>query len=323
MNELRIIAEDARNILIAGHKRPDGDCTGACIAAYRYLKNIYPDKEITAYLEVLPERFAFMDEDGAILSHELPKGQFDLVIAVDSSTADCLGSAQEAFYQAKKTVCVDHHISNRSYAGQNFINVSASSTCEVLYEMMSDEDIDEKIAEALYIGIIFDSGVFRYSNTSKKTMEIAGTLMEKGIPFWEYIDKCFYERTYTQTQLLGRTLLASMRLMDGKCIVAVITRRMMEFYGAKTEDVEGIVEQLRITKGVEVAILLHEIGEQEFKVSMRSNNYVDVSKVAAFFNGGGHIKAAGCYMQGSMHDVVNNLTEHIEIQMKPEERETI
>lgn len=323
MNELRIIAEDAQSILVAGHKRPDGDCTGACIAAYRYLKNIYPDKEITAYLEVLPERFAFMDEDRTILSHEVPKGQFDLVIALDASTADCLGNAQEAFYQAKRTLCIDHHISNRSYAGQNFINVSASSTCEVLYEMMSDEDIDEKIAEALYIGIIFDSGVFRYSNTSKKTMEIAGTLMEKGIPFWDYIDKCFYERTYTQTQLLGRTLLASMRLMDGKCIVAVITRRMMEFYGAKTEDIEGIVDQLRITKGVEVAILLHEIGEQEFKVSMRSNNYVDVSKVAAFFNGGGHIKAAGCYMQGSMHDVVNNLTEHIEIQMKPEERETI
>lgn len=315
MNELRIIAEEAQSILICGHKRPDGDCTGACIASYHYLKNIYPDKEIVAYLEVLPDRFAFMDEEEKIISHEVPKKPFDLVIALDSSTADCLGEAQNAFYQAKKTLCVDHHISNRSYAGQNFINANASSACEVLYEMMADEDIDEKIAEALYIGIIFDTGVFRYSNTSKKTMEIAGKLMDKGIPFWDYIDKCFYERTYTQTQLLGRTLLASMRVMDGKCIVAVITRRMMEFYGAQTEDIEGIVDQLRITKGVEVAILLHEIGEQQYKVSMRSNRYVDVSRVAAFFNGGGHVKAAGCVMQGSMHDVINNLTEHIEIQM--------
>lgn len=315
MNELRIIAEEAQSILICGHKRPDGDCTGACIASYHYLKNIYPDKEIVAYLEVLPDRFAFMDEEEKIISHEVPKKPFDLVIALDSSTADCLGEAQNAFYQAKKTLCVDHHISNRSYAGQNFINANASSACEVLYEMMADEDIDEKIAEALYIGIIFDTGVFRYSNTSKKTMEIAGKLMDKGIPFWDYIDKCFYERTYTQTQLLGRTLLASMRVMDGKCIVAVITRRMMEFYGAQTEDIEGIVDQLRITKDVEVAILLHEIGEQQYKVSMRSNRYVDVSRVAAFFNGGGHVKAAGCVMQGSMHDVINNLTEHIEIQM--------
>ena len=142
------------------------------------------------------------------------------------------------------------------------------------------------------------------------------TLMEKGIPFWDYIDKCFYERTYTQAQLLGRTLLASMRVFDGKCIVATITRRMMEFYGAKTEDIEGIVDQLRITKGIEVAILLHETDEQCYKVSMRSNDYVDVGKVASYFNGGGHVKAAGCTMLGSIHDVINNLTEQLAFQMK-------
>lgn len=316
MNELRIIAEEAESILIAGHKRPDGDCTGGCIAAYHYLNNIYPDKKVDVYLETLPEVFAFMDEEKQIVSHEIKDMRYDLVIALDSSTADCLGEAQNAFYKAKKTLCVDHHISNRAYAGINFIKKDASSTCEVLYEMMSDEDIDFKIAEALYIGIIFDSGVFHHSNTSKNTMEIAGRLMEKGIPFWKYIDKCFYERTYLQTQLLGRTLLASMRVMDGKCIVATITRRMMEFYDAKTEDIEGIVEQLRITKGVEVAILLHEIGEQQFKVSMRSNDHVDVSKIATYFGGGGHVKAAGCTLQGSMHDVVNNLTEHIEMQLQ-------
>ena len=168
----------------------------------------------------------------------------------------------------------------------------------------------------MYIGILFDSGNFRYSNTSRKTMEIAGFLIEKGIPFWNYIDKCFYQRTYTQAQLLGRTLLESMRIMDGKCIVAVITRKMMRFYGAKTEDIDGIVDQLRITEGVEVAILLHEIGEQEYKVSLRSNDYVDVCQVATYYNGGGHIKAAGCTMSGSMHDVVNNLTKVLERQLK-------
>ena len=103
--------------------------------------------------------------------------------------------------------------------------------------------------------------------------------------------------------------------MDGKCIVATITRRMMEFYEAKTEDIEGIVDQLRITQGVEVAILLHEIGVQEYKVSLRSNDYIDVSKIASFFGGGGHVKAAGFTMRGSAHDVVNNITGHIESQM--------
>ena len=318
MNELKEIAKEAESILVEGHKRPDGDCVGECFAVYYYLKKIYPEKCIDTYLETLPEVYSFLDEDGTVVSGKVKDIRYDLVIALDSSTADCLGDAQDAFYQAKKTFCVDHHISNKAYAGQNLINPKASATCEVLFEAIPEEDIDFKIAEALYIGIVFDSGMFRHSNTTKRTMEIAGILMEKGIPFWQYIDKCFYERTYTQTQLLGRTLLASMRLMDGNCIVAAITKRMMEFYGAKPEDTEGIVDQLRITKGVEVAILLYEIGEQEYKVSMRSNNFVDVSKIASFFNGGGHVKAAGCVMQGSMHDVVNNLTEHIEMQMKQE-----
>ncbi|MBC8557084.1 DHH family phosphoesterase [Jutongia hominis] len=316
MNELRILSEEANDILIAGHIRPDGDCVGACIAAYHYLHNIYPEKNIEVYLENTPETFAFMDKDNAIISHTITDKQYDLFLALDTSSPDRLGEAQKNFFRAKMTMCVDHHISNRSYAGQNFIEPDASSACEVLYGLMADEDIDFAIAEALYIGIIFDSGVFRYSNTSKKTMEIAGTLMEKGIPFWDYIDKCFYERTYTQAQLLGRTLLASMRVFDGKCIVATITRRMMEFYGAKTEDIEGIVDQLRITKGIEVAILLHETDEQCYKVSMRSNDYVDVGKVASYFNGGGHVKAAGCTMLGSIHDVINNLTEQLAFQMK-------
>ncbi len=315
MNELKEIAKDAESILIAGHKRPDGDCVCACAAAYHYLKKIYPDKQIDVYLETLPEVYSFLDEEGTIFSNQVKNICYDLVIALDSSTADCLGDAEKAFYWAKKTFCIDHHISNEAYAGQNLINPKASAACEVLFGTMPEEEIDFKIAEALYIGIVFDSGMFRHSNTSRRTMEIAGILMEKGIPFWQYIDKCFYERTYTQTQLLGRTLLASMRLMDGKCIVAAITRRMMEFYGAKPEDTEGIIDQLRITKGVEVAILLYEVGDQQYKVSMRSNNYVDVSKIASFFHGGGHVKAAGCIMQGSMHDVVNNLTEHIEMQL--------
>lgn len=316
MNGLKSISQEANRILIAGHLRPDGDCTGACVATYHYLKDLYPEKEITVYMEKLPEIFQFLDPEGTIVSNVLPSSDVDLFLSLDCSTPDRLGEAEPFFVKAKRRVCVDHHISNPLYANENYVVPKASSTCEVLYDFMEEERITKKIAEALYIGIIFDTGVFRYSNTSRHTMEIAGVLMEKGIEFWNYIDTCFYQKTYIQTQLLGRTLLTSMRLMEGKCIVACITRRMMEFYGAKTEDMEGIIDQLRVTKGVEVALLLHEIGDQEYKVSMRSNNEIDVSKIAIYFGGGGHVKAAGCTMRGSLHDVVNNITEHIEMQSK-------
>ena len=337
MNELNKALCEAESIMIAGHVRPDGDCIGACTALQRYIKRFYQGKKVYVYIETVPEVFLFMDDKKEIFSNSVPQDKFDLFIALDCSSPDRLGDAQRSFYDAKSTMCIDHHISNKCYAGVNIVEADASSTCEVLYGLISENkeflaslnkdsfaDTDNlpenkkmefDIARALYIGIIFDTGVFRYSNTSKKTMEIAGKLMETGIPFWKYIDECILQRTYTQTQLLGRTLLASMRVMDGKCIVATITRRMMEFYEAKTEDIEGIVDQLRITQGVEVAILLHEIGDQEYKVSLRSNDYIDVSRIASFFGGGGHVKAAGFTMRGSAHDVVNNITGHIESQM--------
>ena len=339
MNELNKAIDVADSIMLAGHVRPDGDCIGACTALERYIKRYYSKKEVYVYIENAPEVFQFMDEKKVIFSHDIPQNKFDLFIALDSSSPDRLGDAQKSFYEAKNTMCIDHHISNRCYAGVNIVEAGASSTCEVLFGLMEedekfsnslnkgnmvdavealekDKELEFEMARALYIGIIFDTGVFRYSNTSKRTMEIAGKLIETGIPFWKYIDECFLQRTYIQTQLLGRTLLASMRVMDGKCIVATITRRMMEFYEAKTEDIEGIVDQLRITQGVEVAILLHETADQEYKVSLRSNNYIDVSKIASFFGGGGHVKASGFTMRGSAHDVVNNITAHIESQMK-------
>lgn len=316
MTGLREIAQGAKTILIAGHLRPDGDCVGAAAAAYLYLKKIYPEAQISAYVEKVPEVYRFLDPEHSIFVEKLPEGPVDLFLSLDSSSKDRLGEAERLFDTAGRTACIDHHVSNLGYARENFVEAGSSSACEMLYGLMEEELIDTRIAEAIYIGIIMDTGVFRYSNTSKKTMEIAGSLMEKGVPFWKYIDECFYQRTYTQTQLLGRTLLTSMRLMEGRVIVATVTRRMLEFYGAQTEDIEGIIDQLRVTKGVEVALLLQEIDDQQYKVSMRSNTFVDVSKIAVYFGGGGHVKAAGCTMRGSLHDVVNNITEHIEFQME-------
>ena len=316
MTGLREIAQGAKTILIAGHLRPDGDCVGAAAAAYLYLKKIYPEAQISAYVEKVPEVYRFLDPEHSIFVEKLPEGPVDLFLSLDSSSKDRLGEAERLFDTAGRTACIDHHVCNLGYARENFVEAGSSSDCAVLYGLMEEELIDTRITEAIYIGIIMDTGVFRYSNTSKKTMEIAGSLMEKGVPFWKYIDECFYQRTYTQTQLLGRTLLTSMRLMEGRVIVATVTRRMLEFYGAQTEDIEGIIDQLRVTKGVEVALLLQEIDDQQYKVSMRSNTFVDVSKIAVYFGGGGHVKAAGCTMRGSLHDVVNNITEHIEFQME-------
>lgn len=308
----------ASSIAIGGHIRPDGDCTGSCLALYNYLMNYYNagrNKVIDLYLEPIPEEFTFLRGADQIEANYVPNKKYDLFFALDSGSPDRLGKALPYFETAEKTVCIDHHISNTMYAQINLVVPGASSTCEVLFDLMECGKIDKSIAECLYLGIIHDTGVFKHSNTGRKTMEAAGVLMEKGIPFSKIIDETFYRKTYLQNQILGRCLLESIRALDGRVIISNVSRKVQEFYGVGPGDLDGIIDQLRITEGVEVAILLREEETQYYKISMRSNEVVDVSRIAVYFGGGGHVRAAGCNMSGSPHDVVNNLLVHIEAQL--------
>ena len=210
---------------------------------------------------------------------------------------------------------VDHHISNEGYAGINVIDADASSTCEVLCRMMDPEKISSEAATALYTGIAHDTGVFQYSCTSPDTMRMAAMLMEKGIPCSHILEETFYKKTYRQNQILGKALLESMRILDGRGIVSVVRRKELAFFGVTPVDLDGIVSQLKMTEGVEVAIFLYETDNLEYKVSLRSKDTVDVNEVASYFGGGGHVRAAGVTMKGTFHDIVNNLTLHIEHQL--------
>ena len=303
-------------VAIGGHVRPDGDCTGSTLGLYQYIKNCFPNIQVDVYLEDIPESFKPMIPVSEEILHEVDAEKvYDLFIALDCGDAGRLGFSAPLFENAKATMCIDHHVSNASFADENYIIPDASSTSELVYNLLDKEKITTEIAECLYLGIVHDTGVFQYSCTSPRTMEIAADLMRKGIRSNEIIDKTFYEKTYAQNQILGRALLESFLFMDGKCIVSYITKKIMDFHGVTPKDLEGIVSQLRVTKGVEVAILLYETAPQEYKVSLRATGDVDVSKVAGFFGGGGHKKAAGVTMKGTVHDIINNLSEQIDIQL--------
>ena len=240
---------------------------------------------------------------------------FDLFIAIDLSDMERMAVAGEEFAKAKKTLCIDHHISNTKFGMINHVIPTASSSCEVLYDMLDEEKISKEAAEAIYTGIVHDSGVFKYESTSEHTMNIAGKLMSKGINFPSIIDEGFYEKSYVQNQILGRALLESILLLNGKCIYSAVGESEMKFYGVTQKEMGGIVEQLRLTAGVDVAIFMYEIAHMEYKVSLRSKKYVDCNVVAGYFGGGGHVRAAGCILKGTKHDVVNNLLKHVEHQL--------
>lgn len=315
MGKLDDIIKDMKTVAISGHIRPDGDCIGSCLGLYNYIKDNYKSVDVDVYLQPFSDKFNFLKYSDLVKHEKTEDKKYDLFIMLDSSSADRMGEFLPVFENASSTLCIDHHISNEKFAMENIVYPKASSTCEVLYELMDEEKIGYNTAEALYMGIVHDSGAFKYSNTSAKTMSIAGKLMEKGIPFTNIIDNTFYTKTYVQNQILGRALLESILIFDGKCIFSVVTRKEMEFYNINYKDLDGIVEQLRVTKGVECAIFLYETDELEYKVSMRSNEVVDVSRIAAYFGGGGHIRAAGFNMKGTAYDVINNVTEQLENQL--------
>ena len=248
--------------------------------------------------------------------HTIPdiKKEYDVFFVLDCSSLDRIEPFHSCFENAKKTVCIDHHISNGSFADVNVVDAQASSACEVLYRTLEDDKISKDTAACIYTGIVHDTGVFKYSSTSAQTMLIAGKMMEKGIDYSDIIDNSFYAKTYIQNQILGRALLESVLFYDGKCIFSLVTQDEMNFYGVTGRELGGIVEQLRLTEGVEVAIFLYQTGEEEYKVSLRSKKVIDVSKIAMHYGGGGHIRAAGFTANGAVHDIINNIGARIEEQ---------
>ena len=308
--------EQVKSVAIGGHVRPDGDCVGSCMGLYQYIKTWYKDIEVDVYLEDIPESFKVLIEASKEIKGTVEEEkQYDLFIALDCADMSRLGFSAVLYEKAKKTICVDHHISNAGYAGENHIVPEASSTSELVYHLLPYERITKEIAECLFLGIVHDTGVFQYTCTSPETMEAAANLMRKGIRANEIIDKTFYEKTYAQNQILGRALLESSLLLDGKCIYTCLTKQIMDFHGVKPKDLEGIVSQLRVTEGVEVAIFLYQTDSEEFKVSLRASGDVDVSKVAGCFGGGGHKKAAGVTMKGTADEIVSLLSKEISLQL--------
>ena len=324
MNNMKLVLGDIlkgkRRAALGGHVRPDGDCVGSCLGLYMYLKEQYPEIETDVYLENVPEAFRMISCTDEVKTQAVEDDVYDLFICLDCGDSGRLGFAEKLFENAKETVCIDHHVSNGAFADWNYIEPDASSTSELVYKLLDCEKISRRTAEALYImGIAHDTGVFQYSCTSPETMEIAADLMRKGIDGSEIIDKTYYEKTYVQNQILGRALLESMLILDKRCIVSVVRQKEMKFFQAVPADLEGIVSQLRQTKGVEVAMFLHETAPQQFKVSLRSKGKVDVSRIAGYFGGGGHVRAAGVTMKGSSYDVINNITGQIVLQLDKEE----
>lgn len=306
--------ETAETIAIIGHIRPDGDCVGSCLGLYNYISDNYSEKKVDVYLQPIMEKFMFLNGAASIKNND-DGTVHDLAISLDCGDRDRHGEFTEVYGRAKDTVCLDHHRSNQGFGKYYYCDPDASSTCEVLYRHIDDEKISYNCAEALYLGIIHDTGVLKYPSTSEETMKCAGKLMSKGVRTQYIIDETFYKVNYNQNRLTGRALLDAKLYLGGKVISTCITTDIFEEYNATKSDTDGIIDKIRVTDGVEVAIFVYQLSDDVYKFSLRSVSYVDVSTISVAFGGGGHMRAAGFEAKGSYEENFNKVLSMIEEQL--------
>ena len=185
---IKDLLQDAKTVCLTGHVRPDGDSVGATLGLYMYLKKNFPEIEADVCLEPPTDKMRFIANIDKINSDYPDHEPYDLMICLDAGNLDRIGKAIKYFKQAKHTVNIDHHISNTYFADENYVEGQSSSACEILYGFLDPDKLDLDIAVALYTGIIYDTGVFKYKFTSPQTMVIAGELMKYGIPTDDVID---------------------------------------------------------------------------------------------------------------------------------------
>lgn len=322
MHNLEEQISQVQKAVIAGHVKPDGDCVGSCLAVYNYLKDYHPAMDVKLFLEPIPNIFKFLSRSDEIqeLTEKTSNSnqeKFDLMIVLDCGDTRRLGPASKFLKKSKRVICIDHHISNDGFGDDSYIYPNASSTSELVFDLLEKERITKQIAECIYVGIVHDTGIFQYSCTSSKTMRTAGFLMDTGIDFSSIVDKTYMEKTYEQNQILAVAIQKSKLHLDGRCISSIITKQDMDACGALPKHLEGIVSHLRSTKGVIASVLFYPKDGGGYKISMRtSSDAVNAAQIAVKFGGGGHIRAAGASTNNDPEQCLDMIVGQIKEQLE-------
>lgn len=300
----------AKDIVILTHENPDGDAIGSALAMYLTLKRL--GKEVDVIIPEFPKIFKFLPCSEEV-KKEGKEENYDLAISVDVTGIKRLNGFARYFENANVRIQIDHHQVNEMFADFNFVNPDSPACAQTLIFVIEKLgiDIDEKIGTCLLTGIITDTGGFQYEGVSAETFEFASWLLTKGVKVSNIYKKVLQTRTKANFEL-RKMVMDRMEFLDnGKVTFTYITFDDLEKVNAEAGDHEGLVEIGRDVEGVEVSIFLREI-EGGFKASLRSNEYVNVSDVCLAYNGGGHIRAAGCTILGTLEEAKEKIIKEIE-----------
>lgn len=294
------------NFILIPHRNPDGDCLGSVTALAYAIRSMGK----TAYVSLPNEpaqRLAYLWNESLRTPEDFSA---DACITVDVASPDMLGDMRcvfEEINESGKTACIDHHATNGGFAQVNCVDANAAAAGEIVFELIKDKlacPLTKNICENLYSAIASDTGCFRYSNTTPKTHRIAALLMETGINSSAIIKRLFETTTMESLSVSAELINGARFFEDGRICVMTADAEMLKRHGMTFDDVDEFAALPRTIDGVEIGVFLKVKSTDEVKISLRSNAYADVSKMAAELGGGGHARAAGVTIHGTRDEAL-------------------
>lgn len=293
---------NSKTIIILSHIAPDGDALGSILALQETCKQLDNIEIIDAViLGKVPDIYKFLPgisnlknhDDASLLDH------YDLTIAVDSASQDRLGKAEKFLNVSHNTINIDHHGSNTNYTELNLIDDKASATGEIIFELANtlNADITKTIATNLYVSILTDTGGFKFSNTTSKSLIVAAKLIDYGADPQNIYQECYENKPFEMMKLHAFCVSNIEFSEDKKIAWSRVTRKLLKDLNAFDDHIDGIVELIRQIDSVEIALLFKETRDGNIKVSFRSKE-IDICPIALELGGGGHKCAAGATIKG-------------------------
>jgi phosphoesterase RecJ-like protein len=319
----------AKRVLITAPGTADGDSIGAQLALRKMILQKFPHLQVFIVNdEPLPPRYLFLpnvetvDTPDTLLSKK-ESTQYDVGFIVDGGV-DRAGRVKAYFDACPVKVFIDHHAISADYPYTiKIVDKTASSTTELMYYLSQthffETKVDTDFSQHIYLGLIFDTGFFRHSNTTPEVMELAAKLLRTGFDFTSVGERGMLERTFASLKLLSDTLSRAELRAGGKVIFSTLTQQNLKTFNATEDDREGIIDHLFLTHGIKVAALFFEQANgNRTKVSFRSQGEVDVAKFARSLTeqGGGHIKAAGANIPKPIHEATEWTLNQLEKLLK-------
>lgn len=308
---LRLLLDKYNSIYIFTHLRPDGDAIGSSLALGNALS--HESKKVRLFCsDAIPSKYSFLPGVEVFQDYFEREEEDGLGIVLDCSDLKRLAHFKDDLKQLNKVINIDHHITNEKFGDVNIIDSSAASTGEIIYKLLQTNnlEINKEISLCLYVAISSDTGSFKYENTTPKTMEIAGKLLENGVNP-AYVSQIIFDEYPLSTISILSYSLSTMQLDEtGRIAWMQLTDKVVREYGAKPDQLDGFVNYAKNIIGVEVGVFFYHTEDGETKTGFRSKNF-DVAAMAHKFGGGGHVRAAGCSISGKPDDVVKKVLEAI------------